>query len=506
MRAPLLLSALAALLPVAGHAQVLRGTVVEAGSDSPVPGAVVVAVDPTTRAVLARGQASERGAFLLRLPAPGTVVARVLRLGFRPTDAGPFTVRGTDTVTVVVTAGRARTMLAQVDVRASRECVQRPDSAGLVAALLDEARVALTSSSVQHDVDHLAEVESFQRVVSTRGALLVPVTRTVQRGLATRPFTSIPADSLERLGYAVQEGDSTAYFAPDADVLLSDAFARRHCFQAVEGSGARAASIGIRFRPVRGGSLVDVSGTLWLDRVTRSLQALEYRYEGLAPHLRDAGLGGEVEFTRLVPDRWIVSRWRITMPRVAVRRQLQHSGVSPSIAVRRPVLEGLLVAGGEVRRLESDGAVLFVSAPSGDELVADSVVAPRAGGDLDALHALFPTCREGIRREYEGMVSGRVLDAARRGIADVPVRAEWNDEFRRVSDRAWTWRTRELAAESTAGGLYLLCGLPIERPVSVSALHGGERSRVAVVRVNYRAPHAVADLSWRAGEGPGRER
>ena len=494
------------LLPALAEAQALRGTVVDAETGTRVPGAVLVAIDPTSRAEVARGQATERGAFLLRLPAPGSVAVRVLRLGYRPIEAGPFRVAGTDTVSVTITAGAMRTTLARVDVRGSRECVQRPDSAGLVAGLLGEAQVALASSTVSPHEEHGAEVETFQRIESTRGALLVPVARTLRRGLASRPFTSIRADSLERVGYMVQEGDSTAWYAPDADVLLSDAFARRHCFRAVEGTGARASSIGIGFRPVRSGGLVGVSGTLWLDRTTRSLQALEYRYEGLPSHLRDAGLGGEVEFTRLESDRWIVSRWRITMPRVALRRQLQHSAVSPSMAVRRPVLEGLLVVGGEVRRLESDGAVLYASAPADPETVTDSVATPRIGGDLEALHALFPTCREGIQREYEGVVSGRVLDARRRGAGEVPVRAAWNEEFRRVGERTWSWKKRELTAESTAGGLYLMCGLPIARPVSVTAVYGGEPSRTAVVRVNYRALHAVADLTWRAGEGPGRER
>ena len=198
------------------------------------------------------------------------------------------------------------------------------------------------------------------------------------------PFQSRPADELSETGFVQRDGRGQLYFAPDADVLLSDVFLDSHCFRLVQGDGRgeSAGLIGLAFEPVSTrGATVDIAGTLWLDPADSELQWLEFRYENLDPDIRSDDLGGRVEFERVPDGGWIVSEWWIRMPRVAQQRD----GSTDRL---RTYVEGFREAGGLVLEVQGVGRALGHRLTAGIEgLVRDSLGQPLEGVRVDIVGA-----------------------------------------------------------------------------------------------------------------------
>jgi hypothetical protein len=127
-----------------------------------------------------------------------------------------------------------------------------------------------------------------------------------------RPFETPPAEELVTHGFVRTTEAGEHYYAPDADVLLSDAFLDTHCFGVrVGGPGL----IGLAFEPLPDRSVPDVEGVLWLDESEAELRFLEYGYTGLSFPARMARkFGGRLEFERLPTGAWIIRRWSIRGP------------------------------------------------------------------------------------------------------------------------------------------------------------------------------------------------
>lgn len=53
------------------------------------------------------------------------------------------------------------------------------------------------------------------------------------------------------------------FYAPDAEVLLSDAFLDSHCFSLREATVQGEARLGLTFEPVPGRTIPEVRGVLW---------------------------------------------------------------------------------------------------------------------------------------------------------------------------------------------------------------------------------------------------
>jgi hypothetical protein len=153
------------------------------------------------------------------------------------------------------------------------------------------------------------------------------------------------------------------YYAPDAEVLLSDSFLATHCFEVRLGRGDATGLVGLAFTPARGRRLVDVSGVLWLDRATAELRALEFEYENLPSDLRAGPAEGRVEFLRIPSGPWIVRDWVIRMPIVSMTRAF-HGGLESRLQVVRET-------GGRVIEIRAvDGPAIY----SGDQAVITGIV------------------------------------------------------------------------------------------------------------------------------------
>jgi hypothetical protein len=190
-------------------------------------------------------------------------------------------------------------------------------------------------------------------------------------------FSSLSPDSLSRIGYWQQRpGDSVTFHAPSAEVLLSDAFVRDHCFSVVEGRRDRADQIGLAFGPAPGRYMNDIRGTMWIHSRTFALQSVEFRYTNVPPAQFSERNGGEVYFVRTPEGSWYVRQWYARMPQIT-KTGAPSGHVNASFNV--PTVYRTIEEGGEVtpvgpmssaRKAFVTGVVLdSAGAPVGDAVV-----------------------------------------------------------------------------------------------------------------------------------------
>ena len=119
--------------------------------------------------------------------------------------------------------------------------------------------------------------------------------------------------------------------------------------------------------------MVEVVGTLWMDRATGRLRELEYRYVNLPGELRDARIGGELFFAGMPNGTWLVKEWRIRMPRGSIEQD--------AYGRRRAVVNGYEEEGGVVSQAATTTGSIAFDAAGGSVrgVVHDSVGRPARG-------------------------------------------------------------------------------------------------------------------------------
>ena len=343
------------------HAQTITGSVVLPDSATPVRGVIVLALD-SRGAEVARALTGPSGRFLLHAPVMGRYRLRVLRIGYRPTE-GPTVDAGTGTTDVarIVFAGR-QVVLSAVNVRDRQTCRVSADTGYAVAQVWAEARKAMLSTQLtSDDAPLVAEWIEYDRVLDSTARLVREQHVRVLTHPTTHAFKSRPVEELAKSGYVVAEGGATTYFAPDAEVLLSELFAASHCFRLASPPAGQSQLIGIAFEPSRDRrDARDIAGTLWLDRSTAELRTLEFHYTNLPDLAMAAGAGGHVEFLRLDDGNWLVRRWNVRMPVVAPRDRAADAITRRVIlAPSNLALRGVQTTGGEVTRVSRHDTVIY---------------------------------------------------------------------------------------------------------------------------------------------------
>ncbi|HKJ91877.1 MAG TPA: carboxypeptidase-like regulatory domain-containing protein, partial [Longimicrobiales bacterium] len=350
----LALGLVAALLtPPSAAAQTVKGTVLTQGTGEPVAGALAVLLDSAGRRVTA-GLAGPDGRFELQAPRPGRYRLAAERIGYA-TSYGPFfDLAAAATLERDIVASVQAVSLEAITVTAGSRCRRQRDAPADVQKLWDEARKALTSVSLVEDAPRV----SFRSVVWDRDLdpELGVVRKERQRpvfAMGDYPFRSPPADDLLTHGFVRGPvADTVTYYAPDAHVLLSDAFLDDYCFRAVKGDSGL---IGLAFEPVPGGPRVaGVTGTLWLDAVSAQLRRLDYGYVRLPIRPGKSEPGGELDLRRLGDGAVIVSSWAIRMPRFA----LVNGALTDSVAYVHET-------GGRVMEVQGLGRAQTLAMPTG---------------------------------------------------------------------------------------------------------------------------------------------
>lgn len=166
-----------------------------------------------------------------------------------------------------------------------------------------------------------------------------------------QPFTAASAATLLQDGFVQQEGDESVYYAPDAALLLSEAFAMAYCFRAVLPRQRRSEPpsplIGIAFEPARVVKPA-IEGTIWLDRTTGYVSSLEFRYRGIpVPNEAEGQAGGRLSFSRASHGVIIIDEWSIRMPIIGIT--LASSGRQQE-AVRAFMEVGASISALEIHR------------------------------------------------------------------------------------------------------------------------------------------------------------
>jgi carboxypeptidase family protein/TonB-dependent receptor-like protein len=314
MKAPSFALALSLLASLPAAAQVVRGTVTEEGSGTPVPGALVTLLREDGRPQ-ASVLADADGRFAIRAAA-GRYRLETKRIGVRPNRSDAFDLGAGETRTMSVGLAPLPAAQPAVQVTDVGACIVRPGESAVTAALWEDTRTALTATTLSRRQQLFdATVTTFTRELDPLSMRIRKESRARESGVAERPFYSAPAADLSRNGYVRARPDgATAFFAPDADVLVSDAFAGDHCFRIERGTKKNAGLIGLTFEPVPGRELPDVRGTLWLDERSSELRRLEYAYTRFPNGITTDRTGGQVSYARLESGAWLVDRWSIRMP------------------------------------------------------------------------------------------------------------------------------------------------------------------------------------------------
>ena len=488
-------------LPGAAAAQELLGTIRLSDGGTPAPGIVLEASRPGGNAPVARAISGENGGFALRLT-PGTFRLRALRIGYRPTEFGTYTLGAGERRRLELTLGDRAVQLAAITSRASARCAVGERAGEAVATLFDEARKALLAALLSPPEGRpSARILLEQSVTEPDGTIRVAAVRAVADGFAARPFRSAPPAQLAALGYAIEEPDGTVYFAPDANVLLSDQFAAAHCLRLAATDSIHPTRIGIAFQPVGAArGRVRIRGTLWLDRATYALERLDFGYVGLPAGLDDAGLGGSIEFAQLPGGLWFEDRWEIRMPRLRIERQARVSAIGGTGSSDIVRLDAVQRAGGRVLSIARPERVLYRSAGAEPEAIGrDDVEALRTASFLMRAAcsiAAAPIPNFPSAPEPRSTVVGLVLEPDASTAAGARVSATWQEGFRIDAGDGITWRERTIEATAEGDGFYALCGLPRERRFLLQARAGTRRSPRTMLRVEAEADHTRADLRF----------
>ena len=374
---PLLL--LAASIPAHADAQTVQGRLLDPDGVTGLASAMVVLEDRNGNEV-ERALSRNNGLFRLRAPAPGSYRLRAERIGYATTHTDFFDVAAGETITQNIVAAVQAITLEGIEAGGERKCTVRPTEGLAVTRVWEEARKALSAAAwTQERGYYQYEMMNVNRRLGPEGRRILGEERSYNRGYMKAPYVSRPADSLVNSGFARITPRESLYWAPDAEVLLSDPFLDTHCFNLRTDAEGAPGLIGLSFEPVPGRRLPDIGGTLWLDLSTSRLERLDFTYRNLnLPRtILTSGIGGTLEFEALPNGTWIVNSWRIRMPKAGMGTNRVSGGGTA-------ILEEIVVQGGDVIRVHGN---------EGTVLEADHLGGGIAGVILDTLRAGLPNAR-----------------------------------------------------------------------------------------------------------------
>ena len=351
-------------------AQIVRGRVLEEGVGTPLPGAMIVLIDGEGTQV-GRILTDDLGRFTLRAPRTGTYTLRADRIGYAsitspPLELAPGTAAFHDMVVPVQAIA-----LDNITVEGERRCVLRPEGGLDVARVWEEARKALAAAAFTDETSVYRYVTmKYERDLDAEARTVQNEQRNFSDLMQRQTFVSRPVEELMANGFVQEEEDGTFYYAPDANVMLSDAFLDTHCLRVRQGEDETAGLIGLAFEPVEGRrGHIDIRGVMWLEPESSELQWLEYAYADLEAELRSRHVGGKVVFAGLPNGTWVVREWYIRMPRPGVRP-------NPFTNIPERFLAGIR---------ETGAVVMRILTPLGETLV-EAETGTIEGTVLDSLH------------------------------------------------------------------------------------------------------------------------
>ncbi len=361
-----IVGSLCALLTCLGSVltgQTVRGSVYELATGEPVRGGFVLLIGEDG-AEVARVLTDALGRFTVVGPRSGRYRLKTVAVGRVGWESEVFELTVNEERTVDVTMSMLPVALPALVVEADRRCRVRPGAGVAAGELWDEARKALEAvvwTEREGTLRH--RIVRYERELDPRSLEVRRHEESTREGVYRgSPFVTAAPQLLADRGYVRETLDGDwIYEAPDARVLLSEAFADLHCLAVERPHRQRPGLVGLTFEPVRGRDLVDISGVMWLDAETAELRQLEFQYRSLPWDVDATHIGGQVRFRQLPDGPWMVEKWFIRMPQLGYReRQVLPSGLRGT----EWVLIGLLEQGGWVDEVRSLAGTAVWYAPT----------------------------------------------------------------------------------------------------------------------------------------------
>ena len=290
--------------------RVLRGTVLDSAGAIALPGAVITIVD-SSGATGARTISDATGRFAIVIP-PRAATLHLIRIGYRPRNL-PV---GAATSALELVMSRIPPMLEAVRISDRELCPGSADR-GPAFQYWEQARAGLLAEVVAREANPAtATTLTYERREKLGDALVRRQVVGSRSGQTKRPFLAPEsAQTFARRGYMLEASGERTFAAPDADVLLDESFAATHCFHLQTADAAHVGQIGLAFTPVpdRPDSVVDVAGTIWIDRANPSLRSFDFRYTNLEPAAARIPTGGHIEFRSVPNGVAFVERWSLRL-------------------------------------------------------------------------------------------------------------------------------------------------------------------------------------------------
>jgi len=307
-------------------AQTVRGWV-EQADGVPIFGAFIMLED-SSGVVSRRVLSTESGSYRITAPAPGAYRLRAERIGYSAAVSPWLRLDEGEDLSYRFVIEPSPVRLREIRVEERARCTILPDEGIELQRVWDEALKAITATAWTGQQPYFRfDAVMHTQTLDNRGRPTAEAVLEEVRFYGRHPFRAIPAQDLVLGGFVQHPGGQVAYYAPDADVLLSDSFVRRHCFRLVRGRAESAGLLGLEFETLPQSRLPDIEGVMWLDPASSELRWLDFTYVNLEASIEQQGLGGMVEFARLPSGAWIIRSWWIRVPVVEwIPGQLQRPG------------------------------------------------------------------------------------------------------------------------------------------------------------------------------------
>ena len=324
-------------------------------------GAIVTAADSAGE-VPGRELTTVRGDFVLPVPHPGRYTVTVLRLGSLPEVVRNVVVETGRDLRMKIRLTRDAPHPPSVTVRSGEQCNIGGDTTALGHAWSQFLTVLATADmAADSKVFSGTWVRSERRLGGNLRDTVQRSDTTVTIALDASMMPAIPPDSSRSAGFVIESEEGVLYHTPNIATFASRAFLARRCFSFDPAPPGQPEWTGVHFRsPDFRVGVVDIEGTLWIDRTTLEPRGLGFRYVNLPPAFAAAESGGTLRFRQLPTGHWIVEEWTLRVPTGAFRRifSTDSRGALNGYATKL-TLNGIRIASLRLIELELNGSPIF---------------------------------------------------------------------------------------------------------------------------------------------------